>query len=82
VNISDINWPTFIIILLIGIITMWGLGIIAAGIQLVTKQWNPVTWLLSAFSMFVSGVFYTPEALFTVDPSGTLYKIAWCLPQT
>jgi ABC-type polysaccharide/polyol phosphate export permease len=81
-NLSIINWPTFIIVLLIGILAMWGLGITAAGIQLVTKQWNPITWFIATFSLFVSGVFYSPEALLTVDPSGTLYAIAWCFPQT
>jgi hypothetical protein len=34
------------------------------------------------FSSFVSGVVYSPEVLLTVDPSGVLYAIAWCLPQT
>jgi len=81
-DLSVINWFTFIIVLLIGILAMWGLGITAAGIQLVTKQWNPITWFLMAFSWLVSGVFYSPEALLTVDSSGTLYAFAWYLPQT
>jgi len=81
-NLSAIDWPTFIIVLLVGILAMWGLGITAAGIQLVTKQWNPITWFLAAFSWFASGIFYSPEALLTIDTSGALYAIAWCLPQT
>jgi len=81
-NIFTVDWFTFIIVLLIGIMAMWGLGIISSAIQLVTKQWNPVNWFLSTFSFLVSGVFFSPAALLTVDTTGTLYSLAWCLPHT
>ena len=81
-NIFTVDWPTFVIVLLIGIMAMWGLGIISSAIQLVTKQWNPVNWFLSTFSFLVSGIFFSPEALLTVDSTGTLHNLAWCLPQT
>jgi ABC-type polysaccharide/polyol phosphate export permease len=81
-NLATVNWATFIVVLLLGVMAMWGLGIIAAGIQLVTKQWNPITWFLMTFSSLVSGVYFSPEALLIIDKSGLLYAIAWCLPQT
>jgi ABC-type multidrug transport system permease subunit len=81
-NIVMVDWITFIIVMLIGIMAMWGLGIIGSAIQLVTKRWNPVNWFLSTFSFLVSGVFYSPEALLTVDSTGFLHGLAWCLPQT
>ncbi len=81
-SISAINWLAFIVVLLIGMMAMWGLGIISSAIQLVTKQWNPINWFLSNFSFLVSGVLFSPAALLTVDSTGILYGLAWCLPQT
>jgi ABC-type multidrug transport system permease subunit len=81
-DILAVDWITFIIVLVVGIMAMWGLGIISSAIQLVTKQWNPVNWFLQTFSFLVSGVFFSPEALLTVDSTGVLYGAAWCLPQT
>ncbi len=81
-NILSVDWVTFIVILLVGIMAMWGLGIISSAILLVTKRWDPINWFLSTFSFLVSGVFFSPEALLVVDSSGILYRLAWCLPQT
>lgn len=81
-NILAVDWLTFMVALLLGIMAMWGLGIISSAIQLVTKQWNPITWFLSNFSFLVSGLLYPPEALLAVDATGTLYRLAWCLPHT
>jgi ABC-type polysaccharide/polyol phosphate export permease len=81
-NIVMVDWITFIVVMLIGIMAMWGLGIISSAVQLVTKQFNPITWFLSTFSFLVSGIFYSPEALLTVDSTGFLHGLAWCLPQT
>jgi ABC-type multidrug transport system permease subunit len=81
-NLFSVNWPTLIVIILIGIAAMWGLGIIGSSIQMVTKQWNPVSWFIGNLSFLVSGLFYSPEALLAVDPTGILYRLAWCLPQT
>ena len=81
-NIFTVDWITFVIVLLVGIMAMWGLGIISSAIQLVTKQWNPINWFLGTFSFLVSGVFFSPEALLAVDSTGILYGLAWCLPHT
>ena len=81
-NLSSVDWFTFIIIILLGILAMWGLSIISSSIQLVTKQWNPVNWFFSTFSFLFSGLFFSPEALLTVDSTGILYRLAWCLPHT
>jgi len=77
-----VDWLTFGAVLVVGVLSMWGLGIISAAIQLVTKRWDPLSWILSTFSFMVSGVFYPPDALRIVDKSGTLYTAAWFLPHT
>jgi len=81
-QLQTINAVTFLIVLFLGILCMWGLGIIAAAIQLVTKRWDPISWFFFAFTQFASGIFYSPEALLAFDRSGILYSIAWCIPHT
>jgi ABC-type multidrug transport system permease subunit len=81
-NIFTVNWFTFIVILLVGIVAMWGMSIIGVSIELVTKQGNPLSWFLSAFSFLVSGLYYSPEALLTFDSTGILYGISRFLPHT
>jgi ABC-type polysaccharide/polyol phosphate export permease len=81
-NIFLVNWWTFIIILFVGIMANWGLGIIGSAIALVVKSFSPFNRFILNLSYLVSGLFYSPAALLTVDPSGILYHIAWCLPQT
>ena len=81
-NLYGVDWATFLFVLLLGIVAMWGLGIISAAIQLVTKRWDPVSWVFSTFSWFLSGVLYSPEALLMVDATGFLYAVSWCFPQT
>ena len=81
-NIATLDWVAFFLVLFIGIMAMWGLGIISSAIQMVTKQWNPLNWFLSTFSFLVSGLLFSTEALLTVDPTGILYNLAWWLPHT
>lgn len=81
-SLIGVNWVTLSIILCLGIISMWGLGVISAGFQLVTKRWDPISWFLNIFSGLISGVWYDPKILFLIDSTGLLYKMAWCLPQT
>ncbi len=81
-NLGSVDWATFAAVLMVGILSMWGLGIISAAIQLVTKRWDPLSWILSTFSFMISGVFYPPDALLAVDKSGILYRMAWFLPHT
>ncbi len=81
-NLVMVDWITFGSVLIMGILAMWGIGIISAAVQLVTKRWDPITWILSTFSFMISGVFYPPKALNAVDSTGTLHTIAWFLPHT
>ena len=81
-DLAQVDWLTFVIVLIMGIISMWGLGIISAAVQLVTKRWDPLTWILTTLSFMISGVFYPPIALNAIDKSGTLYTMAWFLPHT
>jgi len=81
-RLVTVDWATFAVVLIMGILAMWGFGIISAAIQLVTKRWDPLTWILTSFSFMISGIFYPPTALNQVDASGTLFSLAWFLPQT
>jgi ABC-type polysaccharide/polyol phosphate export permease len=81
-NLVTVDWLTFLAVLIVGILAMWGIGIISAAVQLVTKRWDPISWILQTFSFMISGVFYPPSALNVVDPSGTLHTMAWFLPHT
>jgi len=73
---------SLIIILIVGVIAMFGLGIIASAIQLVTKQWNPISWFIANFSWLVSGPLYSRQVLLEIDPTGILYAMGWLLPHT
>jgi len=63
---------------LFGLGVMWGLGLMSAGIQILTKRWDPVTWSLSALSLLFSGVLFPVSAL---RPEW-LQSVSHILPQT
>jgi ABC-type polysaccharide/polyol phosphate export permease len=81
-NIIMADWLTFLVILLVGIFASWGLGLIGSSVQMVTKQFNPIYWIINNFYSILSGAFFSPEALLDVDPSGILHGLAWCFPHT
>ncbi|MBI2194254.1 MAG: ABC transporter permease [Planctomycetes bacterium] len=71
------SWSCLLSVLA-GFAMMWGLGMISAGVQILTKKWDPVTWSLSALSLLFSGVLFPISAL---QPA-ILQKISMVLPQT
>jgi len=50
-------------VLAAGIAAMVGLSMIGAAIQIITKRWNPVVWILHIVGNFVSGLWYTINIL-------------------
>ena len=52
-----------IIAIVLGVAVMWGLGMISAGVQIITKRWDPVTWFFTMLSSLLSGVWFPYELL-------------------
>jgi ABC-2 type transport system permease protein len=50
-------------VLAAGIAAMVGLSMIGSAIQILTKRWNPVVWILHIVGNFVSGLWYTINIL-------------------
>ncbi|RLE89437.1 MAG: hypothetical protein DRJ49_02975 [Thermoprotei archaeon] len=73
-NIDPISTLTAIIL---GVAVMWGLGMISAGIQVITKRWDPVTWFFTMLSGLFSGVWFPYQLL--PEP---LQYVSLILPQT
>lgn len=64
-------------ILALSIICISGIGLIAAGIIMVTKRGEPITWSFSTLSGFLSGVIFPIAVL-----PGWLQKVSAILPPT
>ncbi|UCB51533.1 MAG: ABC transporter permease [Candidatus Zixiibacteriota bacterium] len=65
------------IILALSIVSLAGIGMISAGVIMVTKQGDPVSWFVSIISAFLSGVYYPIEVL-----PKFLKSLALLLPNT
>jgi len=53
----NINIISAIIVIILGVAVMWGLGMISAGIQVITKRWDPVTWFFyNAWKLVIRGM--------------------------
>jgi ABC-2 type transport system permease protein len=59
----NINLLASTIILLLSIVSLAGIGMISAGVIMVTKQGDPISWFISIISAFLSGVYYPIEVL-------------------
>lgn len=71
------NLGTALLVLVVSILCLSGLGLISAGIIMVTKIGDPITWVFSTLSGFLSGVLFPVESL----PSW-LQSISSLLPPT
>lgn len=56
---SDI--PTTVFIMFLTMTSLAGIGMASAGVILITKQGDPITWAVSMLSGFLSGVYYPVE---------------------
>lgn len=59
----NVNYLASAIILLLSIVSLAGIGMMSAGVIMVTKQGDPITWFVSIISAFLSGVYYPIEVL-------------------
>jgi ABC-2 type transport system permease protein len=66
-----------LLVLLVTIVGMSGIGMLSAGIIMVTKQGDPVTWALSALGGLLSGVYYPVKML-----PAPLQAVSAALPMT
>jgi len=59
----DANVPVLLLVTLLTVVGMAGLGMMSAGIIMVTKQGDPVTWIVGAASGLLSGIYFPPDLL-------------------
>ncbi len=77
VNLEKSNYAGALLVLILTITTFGSVGIIAASFIMVLKRGDPVTWVFSAFSNLVGGVYYPLSVL-----PGWLQSLAGLLPIT
>ncbi|MBU1853439.1 MAG: ABC transporter permease [Candidatus Omnitrophica bacterium] len=63
VNLNNANILAAILILCLSIICFSCMGISAAGLVLIFKRMNPVTWIIGGFTGLVGGVYFPVEIL-------------------
>lgn len=73
----NINGVLTAVILCLTVIALSGIGLASAGIILVTKVGDPINWVLTTLSGFVSGVLFPVEIM-----PYPLQIVAECLPTT
>lgn len=71
------NYLASTIVLVLSIVSLAGIGMISAGVIMVTKQGDPISWFVSIVSAFLSGVYYPIEVL-----PKFLKSLALILPNT
>ena len=69
--------PAAVLVFLTSILGIAGLGLVSAGVVLVTKQGDPVALTIGLLTGFLSGVYYPPDVL----PSW-LSSLSYVLPTT
>jgi len=72
-----IDIASTILAIVLGAAVMWGFGMISAGIQIITKRWDPVTWFFTMLGGLLSGVWFPYQLL---PPS--LQALSKFMPQT
>ncbi len=73
----SVNIASTLVVFVLAIISMTGIGMVSAGIIMITKEGDPVSWFISLLTGFLSGVYYPVE----VFPR-PLQKLALALPTT
>ena len=71
------NIMTAVLMLALTVLSTMGIGMISAGVILVTKAGDPVAWVFSSLTILLSGVYYPVEVL----PQG-LRSVSAVLPLT
>lgn len=73
----SIDVASTIVAIALGAAVMWGFGMISAGIQIITKRWDPVTWFFTMLGGLLSGVWFPYQLL----PS-SMQTLSMFMPQT
>ncbi len=74
------NFAAFLLLLLLTIAAFSGIGVVAGAIVLYLKRSEPVTFLVSAVSALLGGVFYPPEGMpGWMEQASRLLPITWAL---
>jgi ABC-2 type transport system permease protein len=76
----DVNFPSFLLAVLISGIIVFGLSMASVGMRLVTKVSDPVAWILGISMSLLSGQTFPIQYLNSYFP-GIAY-VSWCLPYT
>jgi ABC-2 type transport system permease protein len=76
-ELTNPNYFSTIVILLLTVIAFSSLGIISGGFILIFKKGTPINWFIYNFSRFLGGVFYPISVL-----PGWCQKLAYLLPIT
>jgi ABC-2 type transport system permease protein len=77
VNLSQANYVTTIVVLLLSIASFSGIGVLSAAFILWTKRGDPITWIFGSLSSLVAGVYYPVAVL-----PDWLEPISKCVPMT
>jgi len=75
--IYAMDMASTIVTIVLGVAVMWGFGMISAGVQIITKRWDPVTWFFTMLGGFLSGVWFPYQLLPT-----SLQALSKFMPQT
>jgi ABC-2 type transport system permease protein len=76
-DVSQANFITAILVLILSIVSFSGFGILSAAVVLVIKQGDPISWLFGSFSTLLAGVYYPISVL-----PGWLTPLSHALPMT
>ena len=74
--VFNVNLLSAFVAVVLGVAVMWGLGMISAGVQIITKRWDPVTWFFTMLSSLLSGVWFPYELL-----PASLQTVSRVIPQ-
>lgn|SRR3989338_3660846 len=76
-DLSHMNLPNAIVILLLTIIYLSSIGIISASFIMIFKRGDPINWLIATLSVLFGGIFFPVEML-----PGALRVISYFFPIT
>jgi ABC-2 type transport system permease protein len=71
-----VNVPATALVLALGTVALIGFSMLGAGVLILTKQGDPVTWLIQILTTLFGNVFFPPEVM----PS-FLRAVSYALPQ-
>jgi ABC-2 type transport system permease protein len=76
-SVSQANFLTTIVVLILSIASFSGIGILSAAVVLVVKKGDPITWIFGGISTLLAGVYYPISVL-----PGWLTPLSHILPMT